>query len=658
MSDSNSKKGNIKAKGSLSLKLSILMGLVIIILVVLSEVFNMNTFRNQVFEDSRDNTISTADKNAEIIYGWVNKQETFLQTMITSLQTVNSDDSQGIVKYMANQIENNPDALMYYCSFGDNNTVLLSDNSKSDIVPTERPWYKQAVKTNDFVITDPYTDATTGKMVISICKAFKINNRECVILADITISSMTEYMESVNTDPTTKSFLLASDNSVVSHYNEDFLPTTDGNTIFTDIFDLDLEEGNFVEFTDYDGVLKSVSFAAVGDMGWTVGTTFDESLIRNKTVKASLTALSTIGILTVIFIVIIFVIIRIQLKPVSDSIKILSSLSMGEFDVKLKKSKSRSEVGLLQNTVVEMHKTLKSIIGDVNKILGEISKRNLTVEDMKEYPGEYNELSKSVNSVKSILSNLLKEVQSAASEVEIGSSQLSQAASSLSSGSTAQASSIATLEENIEDIVSRITSNAENCTLVSKELSQLDDLIREGNEDMNLLLDAVNEVEKMSNDISAIVGAIDNIAFQTNLLSLNASVEAARAGANGKGFAVVAEEVRELAYRSSEESKKTAELIETCIASINVAKGYADNTAEILNKVVANSEQISKAFGTISDDTASQASSSTTIQDEIHNISDVVRSNTAASEETAASSVELSGQASHMTEMVKVFKVQ
>ena len=158
-------------------------------------------------------------------------------------------------------------------------------------------------------------------------------------------------------------------------------------------------------------------------------------------------------------------------------------------------------------------------------------------------------------------------------------------------------------------------------------------------------------------DIQKIVGTIDSIASQTKILSLNASVEAARAGERGRGFAVVAEEVRNLAVKCGEASNKTSDLVNDCVKSIVNAKECADATFESLSGIVNDSSEISVAFQNIASDTLEQAHKSKRIQDEVDNISEVVQTNSATSEETAASTALLSEQAKSLKELIRKFKI-
>ena len=135
-------------------------------------------------------------------------------------------------------------------------------------------------------------------------------------------------------------------------------------------------------------------------------------------------------------------------------------------------------------------------------------------------------------------------------------------------------------------------------------------------------------------------------------------MEAARAGEMGRGFAVVAEEVRSLAVKCRDASKKTSDLVNACVRSITNAKEYADTTFDSLSGIVADSSEIAAAFQNIANDTMEQAHKSKRIQDEVNNISDVVQTNTATAEETAASTTLLSDQARHLKELIRKFKIK
>lgn len=336
----------------------------------------------------------------------------------------------------------------------------------------------------------------------------------------------------------------------------------------------------------------------------------------------------------------------------------LEKISKGDFSTKISKSKSKDELGKLQNSAYELQETLSAVIQETNTVLGTMASYDLSVNDMKGYPGVFDELSNSVNEIKAILCKIISEVQESANAVGTGSGELALAADALSQGTVAQAASIDKVVLEIQEITEKIVTSSENEDLVEKRLRDLEHLIGDGNKEMTELLQVVKEVADMSSDIQKIVGTIDSIAFQTNILALNASVEAARAGDNGKGFAVVADEVGSLAAKTSEASKQTSELIGRCIDRINNAMHCADVTFDCLGNIVNNSAEISKAFEDIAIKTKEQAEKSSYIRQEMTVISDVVQNNTATAEESAAATQELSALASGLTFLMQKFKIR
>ena len=344
-------------------------------------------------------------------------------------------------------------------------------------------------------------------------------------------------------------------------------------------------------------------------------------------------------------------------KPVITVQNALIGIAKGDLSQKIPKTTRKDEIGIMQNTAAQLVDMLHKVIGQANTILSSMSNCDLTVSDMNSYPGEFDTLANSVNQIKEIITYLIVEIQSSSSNVKIGSEQLADATQLLSNGATSQSASIEKLMSEMDDVAASINHSSENGRLINKQLNDLKLEIQEGNEQMNELLRVVAEVEQMSSDIKKIVGDIDNISFQTNILALNASVEAARAGDNGRGFAVVAEEVSNLAAKSGEASKHTGELIERCIDGIANAKACADRTSESLLNIVKNSREITEAFNEITENTTEEARKANVIKEEIDNITSVVQSNSSSAMETAASTEELSHQAISLEQMVAKFKV-
>ena len=249
-------------------------------------------------------------------------------------------------------------------------------------------------------------------------------------------------------------------------------------------------------------------------------------------------------------------------------------------------------------------------------------------------------------------------IKEAAYQVTTGSSQVASASEALAQGSTEQASAIEEITASIAAMAEGTRQNALQANSAAELMKQAITDVKKGNDEMNEMVTAMADINQSSESISKIIKVIDDIAFQTNILALNAAVEAARAGDAGKGFAVVAEEVRNLAAKSASAAAETAELIEDSIKKVGVGTQIANDTAEALEEitdVVSRSENLIVEIAEASND---QATAIAQIDRAIEQVSQVVQTNSATSEECAAASVELSGQASRMRDLVSAYKLE
>jgi methyl-accepting chemotaxis protein len=239
-----------------------------------------------------------------------------------------------------------------------------------------------------------------------------------------------------------------------------------------------------------------------------------------------------------------------------------------------------------------------------------------------------------------------------AEQVSSSSGQVSAASQSLAEGSSQQASALEETSASIEEMASMTSQNAENANSANTLMTETSRVVGDAEASMQSLTKAMREITASSEDMARIIKTIDEIAFQTNLLALNAAVEAARAGEAGAGFAVVADEVRNLAMRSAESAKNTANLIDESITRIKNGSEIVTRTNEAFGRVTTNAKKVGDLVGEIAAASHEQAQGVSQISKAIAEMDKVVQLNAANAEESASAAGELNAQAVGMKEHV------
>ncbi|GEQ20627.1 methyl-accepting chemotaxis protein [Clostridium butyricum] len=382
------------------------------------------------------------------------------------------------------------------------------------------------------------------------------------------------------------------------------------------------------------------------------------SAITTKNITFIVLILISIGsIVSCIYMV--FGLVKLLTNPIVELEEAAKKLEKGILDVEIK-FESQDELGILANSFRNTCSFLKTIVLDINEILGQLSDGNFNVNSsrLEHYIGDFSTTKDSIQKIIESLNYTFFEIKEATVQVKGGAEQVAETSQTISEGATEQASAIEELTASLGEVNEKVQNSVKHAKETNVITSELGVKIEESNEKMNEMVKAMEEIDNSSRNIREIINTIASISEQTNLLALNAAIEAARAGESGKGFAVVAEEVRKLAEESSQAVKDTAELIESSIKSVEKGKIIADTTAVSLKEAVKKTEEAVQLVDNISNISEVQAVSINQINGGIDQIADVVQSNSAIAEESAAASEELSAQADTLESMISRFKLK
>ncbi|MFT3982642.1 MAG: methyl-accepting chemotaxis protein [Lachnospiraceae bacterium] len=363
------------------------------------------------------------------------------------------------------------------------------------------------------------------------------------------------------------------------------------------------------------------------------------------TMKMSVIVLFSSLAASIVFAIIIIALVTRSIgTPVKEIEYVFSEMSKGNLNNSIQ-YEGEDELGHMAATIRKTNQMLVEYIQDISDKLTLLSQGNMVFQVDLHYLGDFNAIKQSMVSTTVALNQTLALIKASADQVGMGAEQISMASQGLASGATEQASTLEGLNISISKVEHEARQNATNVRKTSEYIEQASDGIKTGNEHMQNLNNAMRDISISSEKISNITKVIEDIAFQTNILSLNAAIEAARAGAAGKGFAVVADEVRSLAGKSAEAAKQTSELISHSVSMVANGEKLATETANILEDVAEKARLMEHSSQEIEDSSLKQVSAITEITEGLSQLSSVVQNNAASAEESSASSEELSAQA-------------
>lgn len=601
-----------------------------------------------------------------ILDGWLTNKQSLVGFMGQDV-LVNgyASDRETCRSFLADCTTRDPDIYETYIGFAEDKTIIFGSGYEppADYDPTSRSWYKAAAESSEPIITEPYTDVQTNRQVITCAVRVQENGETIGVLgADIFIDYLGEVVNSIKADEEGYAALLTGDGRIVCHQNPDFLPVVDdsGNDVMTDFYGTSEDfvqpaEGEFVSFTDYDGQKVRYCEQTIPSTGWKLGYLLNNSEFNEPTVRLIITMLIMAAVFNGLISACIAALLKKMFAPMQDIADNSKRVAEGNLDVSFDYS-YKDEIGSVCRAIENNNRVVKMYISDIEKRLEAISQGDFSLSSDVEYIGDYASIKVSLDRISDSLNTVFGGIERASAAVFGGAEGVSAESGQLSESLSKQNVLIEEIASGMKLLSDKIDNNVSRTDSAKNTAHRAAGAVEEGSGKMKQLLEAMEEISDASGKIQNIIGTIEDIAFQTNILALNASVEAARAGAAGKGFAVVADEVRNLAGKSAEASDRTASLIERSVSAANRGMDIAKATSESLDEVVSCTEEIDRIIVDINGESHEQRACVDDINGKIGHVSDFVNSSAANAEECAAASQELNSQASELKNMLDNFR--
>ncbi|ERH48137.1 methyl-accepting chemotaxis protein [Ectopseudomonas chengduensis] len=616
-------------------KILLAASLVVIVAFSLFTLYNDYLQRNAIREDLESYLQEMGNVTASNIQNWLSGRILLVESTAQSIS--NDSEPDRVVKLLEQKALTSSFAFTYLGTESGGFTMRPDEQMPADYDPRTRPWYKDALAAGGTTLTEPYVDAATGELIITIATPARPAG---VVGGDLSLQTLVNIINALDFDGIGYAFLVSADGKVLVH--------PDKNLVMKNLKDIYPQNTPRIssEFSEaqLDGDTRILTFTPVKGLpsvSWHIGLSIDKAKAYSMLTEFRASAIIATVIAVVLIIALLGLLIRVLMQPLTAMGKAMEDIAKGEGDLTKRLAiQSNDEFGALARSFNQFVERIHSSIREVSSATVQVNEvAKLVVNASNSSMVNSDEQASRTNSVAAAINQLGAAAQEIARNAADASSQASDARHQAEDG--------------------------------GKVVQQA---IRSMSELSNKISDAGAKIEMLNSktvDIGQILEVIKSISQQTNLLALNAAIEAARAGEAGRGFAVVADEVRNLAHRTQESAQEIEKMIEELqvgsresVTTMTESQRYSEESVDIANQAGERLGTVTARIGEIDGMNQSVATATEEQTSVIESLNmDIIEINTLNQEgvenlqATLRACGDLEQQAARLKQMVDSFRI-
>ncbi|MGN0506506.1 MAG: methyl-accepting chemotaxis protein [Lachnospiraceae bacterium] len=614
----------------------------------------------------------TRKENSSSVQKYTGEIDRAMQSKVSMLEAIAAGISSGtmtdrkdILDYVDSMVVMDEQISAVYSCTDENVTVMSGGwQPPEDFIVMEREWYKKAQENPEAVyISNPYADEQSGGICITLAKA---TYRDGQVAGVVGMDMYMDDLVSLMTKSYTKSsyvFLTTADGTILVHPNEEYSLSVDSASDVRKV-----NAGRYAALAD--GTMSTKLFLDYqGGFKFGIGSTSEVTGWKVISVEPLLSIMVFFALIIALNLVIYFVVMAITNKKIRERISVLfrplESISSkvirvagGDLSVVFDEEKNSTEIEELTDSLNETIESLGYYINSISDTVTAISDKNLTVTIDGDFKGSYVQIKEALEGILHNLNETFREIKKEADSVLDFADNLERTTEQVAQSAAVQNKSVSGVSEDMVRLTEQTKQITERAMNVRDTAEVTSNHLAEGNQEMTALVGAMDSIDKCYGEIANFVGAIQDIASQTNLLSLNASIEAARAGDAGRGFAVVANEISTLATSSAQASENISKLIRESQTAVAEGKKLVVTTSSMIEQGMNDSVQSKLHIDEIVGFVEKQQRAIMDINEALKEIAGVVENNAASAEENTAISQQLSECAKNLKQTSDSFRLR